>query len=93
MTIGAQRMANREAASDCGLGRSSGYRIKDTTIAIVSKPIVVSKTLWPQRAINPSMFNLPVTKSQKSRPGSGRASPHEYGCNSLQFKLGRCGGM
>jgi hypothetical protein len=39
-----------------------GYRIKDTTIAIVSKPIVVIKTLWPQRAINPSILNLPVTK-------------------------------
>lgn len=35
--------------------------MKDTTIAIVSKPIVVIKTLWPQRAIFPSMFKLPVT--------------------------------
>jgi hypothetical protein len=43
-----------------------GYRIKETTIAIVSKAIVVIKTLWPQRANNPSIFNLPVTRSQNT---------------------------
>ena len=31
------------------------YRIIDTTIAIVSNAIVVIKTLWPQRAITPSI--------------------------------------
>jgi len=48
-----------------------GYRMKDTTIAIVSKPIVVIKTLWPQRAIIPSMFNLPVTNHKTPQPGRG----------------------
>jgi hypothetical protein len=43
-----------------------GYWIKVTTIAIVSKAIVVIKTLWPQRAIIPSILNLPVTKSQNT---------------------------
>ena len=43
-----------------------GYRISDTTIAIVSKAIVAINTLWPQRAIDPSMFKLPVTKSQNT---------------------------
>jgi hypothetical protein len=41
--------------------RSKGYRIKDTTIAMVSKAIVAINTLWPQRAIDPSILNLPVT--------------------------------
>jgi hypothetical protein len=41
-----------------------GYRIKDTTIAMVSKAIVAINTLWPQRAIDPSILNLPVTQSQ-----------------------------
>jgi hypothetical protein len=40
---------------------AAGYRIKDTTIAIVSKAIVAINTLWPQRAIDPSILNLPVT--------------------------------
>jgi hypothetical protein len=31
------------------------YRTKDTTIATVSKAIVAIKTLWPQRAIIPSI--------------------------------------
>jgi hypothetical protein len=37
---------------------SDGYLTKKTTIAIVNKAIVVIKTLWPQRAISPSMFTL-----------------------------------
>jgi hypothetical protein len=37
------------------------HRIKDTTIPIVNKAIVASKTLWPQRAIIPSILDLPVT--------------------------------
>jgi len=49
-----------------GAFRPYGYRIKETTIAIVSKAIVVIKTLWPHRAINPSIFNLPVTESQNT---------------------------
>ena len=32
---------------------------RETTIAMVSKAIVVSKTLCAQRAIDPSMFKLP----------------------------------
>jgi hypothetical protein len=40
--------------------------MKDTSIVIVSKAIVAIKTLWPQRAIDPSMFKLPVTKSQNT---------------------------
>jgi hypothetical protein len=43
-----------------GAIESPCYRIKVTTIAIVSIAIVAINTLWPQRAINPSMLNLPV---------------------------------
>jgi hypothetical protein len=35
--------------------KSTRYRVIDTTIAMVSNAIVAIKTLWPQRAINPSM--------------------------------------
>jgi hypothetical protein len=43
------------------------HRIKDTTITTVSKPIVAIKTLWVQRAIFPSMFNLPVTITKRCK--------------------------
>ena len=33
------------------------YLVKTTIIAIVKNAIVVIKTLWPQRAISPIMFN------------------------------------
>jgi len=46
------------------------YRTKDTTIATVSKAIVAIKTLWPQRAIIPSMFNLPVTSRKTPQLGN-----------------------
>jgi hypothetical protein len=45
------------------MARENGYRIKETTMAIVNKAIVVIKTLWPQRAISPSI--LTPGKSQK----------------------------
>jgi hypothetical protein len=34
----------------------------DTTIAMVNNPMVVSNTLWPQRAIRPSMVKSPQKK-------------------------------
>jgi len=33
-----------------------GYLMKEITMVIVNKAIDVIKTLWPQRAIRPSMF-------------------------------------
>ena len=34
------------------------FQVAQTTNAIVNRPMDVSKTLWPHRAINPSMSNL-----------------------------------
>jgi hypothetical protein len=34
------------------------HQAKTTTIPIVSNPIPASNTLWPQRAMNPSMIKL-----------------------------------
>ncbi len=55
--------------------KSDGYLIKKTTIAIVNKAIVVIKTLWPQRAISPSMFTLSRYLNMV-QPGSGYTSLH-----------------
>jgi hypothetical protein len=70
--------------------RSDDYRIKDTTIAMVSKAIVAINTLWPQRAIDPSILNTPGNViARHGNSGKVAASLHHYGCNSLQFNLGR----
>jgi hypothetical protein len=47
------------------------YLIKKTSMAIVNKAIVVIKTLWPQRAIFPSILTLPVNL-EIVQPGRGR---------------------
>jgi hypothetical protein len=39
---------------------SEAYLAQATTMAIVNSPIVVSSTLWPQRAMSPSMVKSPV---------------------------------
>jgi hypothetical protein len=44
-------------ASNRGVDALRVYLVKTTIIAIVKKAIVVIKTLWPQRAISPIMFN------------------------------------
>lgn len=60
-----------------------GYLIKKKTIAIVKKAIVEIKTLWPQRAINPIMFN-----SGKNAAGARlRSSCTNHGCGTLHFNL------
>jgi hypothetical protein len=46
------------------------YLIRKTSMAIVNKPIVVIKTLWPQRAILPSILTLPVNL-EIVQPGRG----------------------
>jgi hypothetical protein len=70
--------------------RSEGYRIKDTTIAMVSKAIVAINTLWPQRAIDPSILKSPGNIiARHGNSGKVAASLHHYGCDSLQFNLSR----
>jgi hypothetical protein len=70
--------------------RSYGYRIKDTTIAMVSKAIVAINTLWPQRAIDPSILKSPGNIiARHGNSGKVAASLHHYGCDSLQFNLSR----
>jgi hypothetical protein len=44
-------------APNRGVDAQRVYLVKTTIIAIVKKAIVVIKTLWPQRAISPIMFN------------------------------------
>jgi hypothetical protein len=71
--------------------RPHGYRNKDTTMVIVSKAIVAIKTLWPQRAINPSMLKLPVKKSQNTATWERlQFRRTNMGANHDSSSLGRC---
>jgi len=58
-----------------------GYLVKKKTIANVKKAVVQIKTLWPQRAINPIMFN-----SGKDAAGARlRSSCTNHGCGTLHL--------